>query len=280
MKKLLQLIPLLGFTLICVAQDLEIKDDGSAVIAMLPELSKLSDEVVDAMKKVHSGFKGESGMVAQFGDSITHSMAFWSPMSWDNPDKYLTVEDELPKTPKNIRWRDTIKGARNKGPTFANYSGWKVGNLLNSIDEVIARDKPEVAIIMVGTNDISGGALPENYRTGLEQVIVKCIAANCVPILNTIPPRRDREDAVLKLNGVIRIVARDYKIPLVDYYKVITGIRPEKTWDGTLISNDGVHPSGGKSNDYSFENLKTSGYALRNWMNFLTYRQVYFRILE
>ena len=40
---------------------------------------------------------------------------------------------------------------------------------------------------MIGTNDISGGKVPANYRAELEQVIKKCIAANCVPILNTIP---------------------------------------------------------------------------------------------
>ena len=280
MKKLLLFLPIIQLTLISHAKDIDVILDGSLVITSLPEYSKLCDDVVDAMKKVHSGFKGDPGMVAQFGDSITYSMAFWSPMSWDAPDKHLLSDDGLPKTPKNKRWLDTIKGARNKGPKFANYSGWKVGNLLNSIDEVIARDKPEVAIIMVGTNDISGGKVPNGYRKSLEQVLDKCIEAKCVPIVNTIPPRRGREGVVLQINGVIRIMARDYKVPLVDYYKIITTVRPDQSWDGTLISKDGVHPSGGKNNDYTFENLKNSGYALRNWMNFLTYRQVYFRILD
>ena len=37
--------------------------------------------------------------------------------------------------------------------------------------------------------------------------------------------------------------------------------------------------SGGKSNDYSHSNLQNCGYALRNWVNFLVYRQLYFRVL-
>ena len=41
------------------------------------------------MKKVHARFRGTEGYVAQFGDSITYSMAFWSPLGWDCPDKYL-----------------------------------------------------------------------------------------------------------------------------------------------------------------------------------------------
>jgi hypothetical protein len=52
------------------------------------------------------------------------------------------------------------------------------------------------------------------------------------------------------------------------------------TWDGIIISKDGVHPSGGKSNIYDDTNLKASGYALRNRVNFLTYRQLYFGVFE
>lgn len=56
--------------------------------------------------------------------------------------------------------------------------------------------------------------------------------------------------------------------------------RPGNTWDGTIISKDGVHPSGGKTNLYSEINLKTSGYALRNWVNFLILRRLHFRVFE
>ena len=35
---------------------------------------------VDAMKKVHEKFTGEKGTFAQFGDSITITMAFWSSL--------------------------------------------------------------------------------------------------------------------------------------------------------------------------------------------------------
>ena len=35
---------------------------------------------VEPMKAVHAGFHGNPGYVAQFGDSITYSMAFWTPI--------------------------------------------------------------------------------------------------------------------------------------------------------------------------------------------------------
>ena len=232
------------------------------------------------MRKVHAGFKGKPGYVAQFGDSITYSMAFWSPIGWDSPDRYLTHDDGLPKTPKNTRWRDWVKGTRDKGPKFANYSGWKVGQLNQSIDAVLEREQPELAIIMIGTNDISGGKVPVSYRENLEQVLGKCLDAHCVPILNTIPPRRGRDEAVGHANTIVREVAAKMKVPLADFHAECVRLRPDGSWDGTVISKDGVHPSGGKSNIYTDENLKVCGYALRNWVNFLVLRQLYFRVLN
>jgi len=243
------------------------------------ETSAVSPEAIAHAKKIHKGFQGQAGYVAQFGDSITYSMAFWSPMSWSDPSEYLP-DDKLPRIPEGKKWKNVIKGARDKGPKHANYSGWRVGNLLKSIDQVLTRDKPEAALIMIGTNDISGGKVPQGYQADLEKVLAKCLAANCVPILNTIPPRRDRDQAVDKINTIIRDLAKAKKIPLVDYHAACLKQAPGKSWDGTVISKDGVHPSGGKTNVYDEANLKTSGYALRNWVNFLAYRQLYFEVFE
>ena len=207
-------------------------------------------------------------------------MAFWSPMGWSDPQTYLTRGDGLPKRPaRNMRWRDYVKGTRNKGPQHGNYSGWRVGQVFEAMDAVIQRDQPEVAIIMVGTNDISGGRVPDGYREGLQRIVRKCLAVHCVPILNTIPPRRGHDEAVAEANTTIRDVANDLNVPLADFHAECLRLRPGTSWDGTLISADGVHPSGGKSNDYSEQNLKNCGYALRNWVNFLAYRQVYFHVL-
>lgn len=247
--------------------------------AEAPLQEKLDPDVLNRAREIHAEFDGKKGNVAQFGDSITYSMAFWSPMSWDDPSKYLS-DDGLPKSPAKASWKNAIKGARDKGEKFGNYSGWKINDLLQSIDKVLARDKPETAIIMIGTNDINDGKVPENYRAGLEQVITKCMATHCVPILNTIPPRRDREDAVAEINTLIREIASAAKIPLVDFHAQCLQLRPDQTWDGTLISEDGVHPSGGKSNVYDEANLKVCGYALRNWINFLALRQLHFEVYE
>lgn len=262
---------------IALPKRLQIVRDEAAADRLQPGIQP--DEVIEAMVKVHADFDGQRGYVAQFGDSITYSMAFWTPIGWDNPDQYLTEDDDLPKAPGEMRWRDYVKGTRDKGPEHANYSGWHVGQLLKAMDEVLERDKPEVAIIMIGTNDISGGTVPERYREQLEEVVRKCLNAHCIPILNTIPPRRGRDEAVEEANKIIRAVAEELKVPLADYHAECLRRRPDQSWDGTLISDDGVHPSGGETNDYSEANLNTCGYALRNWVNFLVYRQLYFRVL-
>lgn len=235
---------------------------------------------VEPMQRVHAGFEGTSGYVAQFGDSITYSMAFWSPIDWDEPQQYLPGDDPLPATPAGTRWRDAIDGERNKGPEHGNYSGWTVKDLLAAVDGVLERQEPEIALIMIGTNDISGGSVPDSYQADLEAVVKKCIGAHCIPILNTIPPRRDRSAAVDKVNTIVRQVAQQYGTPLVDYHAEITRLRPGDSWQGTLIADDGVHPTAGRTNVYGEDNLKVSGYALRNWLNFLAVREVYFRVLH
>ena len=105
------------------------------LVTLAPTLVALAEEPawVDAMRAVHRGFAGQRGYVAQLGDSITYSMAFWTPIGWDEPDQYLTKDDGLAKRPRERRWRDTLQGFRNKGPEHGNYSGWRVGDVLNAL---------------------------------------------------------------------------------------------------------------------------------------------------
>ncbi len=256
------------------------KGDDRKQAEQLMQAGVQTDACIRAMVKLHEGFKGQRGYVAQFGDSITFSMAFWSPMDWSDPQPYLSVDDGLPKTPNKARWRDWIKGARAKGGQHGNQSGWNVGQMLQSMDAVLKKEQPEVAIIMIGTNDIASGRVPANYEKQLEQAVRKCLAAHCIPILNTIPPRRGRDQAVEQVNQIIRQLAKKTNVPLADFHTACVRLQPNGAWDGTVISNDGVHPTAGKTNVYTPDNMKQSGYALRNWINFLVLRQLHFRVLE
>jgi lysophospholipase L1-like esterase len=233
-----------------------------------------------AMREVHAGFQGTAGYVAQFGDSITYSMAFWKPFSWSDPDEYLP-EDGLPKRPVR-RWRDTILGAGNEGKeaVAGNYTAWRAADLLAAVPGALARNKPEAAIVMIGTNDARGNTLRPTYAEELAKIVELCLAAHCIPILSTIPPMRGCPDSVAQANQAIRDLAAKRKLPLVDYHAAILDRAPDGKWDGTLISEDGVHPSGGENQVFTTENLAKCGYALRNYVTFLKYREVFFRVLR
>ncbi len=252
-----------------------------AAIAPAAENQPVTTEWVEAMKQLHRGFDGTAGYVAQFGDSITYSMAFWKPFSWSDPDAFLS-DDGLPKKPATRRWRDAIKGAGNegKGPEAGNFSGWRAGNLLEAVPKVLKSTRPEVAIIMIGSNDARGSELSPDYEAGLDKVVALCLGARCVPILSTIPPKRAASESVAQANRIIRATAARRKVPLVDYYAAILERAPDGQWDGTLVSQDGVHPSGGETQNFFAENLKKSGYALRNYVTFLKLREVYFKVLH
>jgi len=62
-----------------------------------------------------------------------------------------------------------------------------------------------------------------------------------MPILSTIPPRRERNDRVIQLNDKIRTLTKELKIPLIDFYAETERRGPNGTWQNTMISEDGVH---------------------------------------
>jgi lysophospholipase L1-like esterase len=133
---------------------------------------------------------------------------------------------------------------------------------------------------MIGTNDTRPDGPPEDYGENLRKLMRLIMDAHCVPILNTIPPKRNQADGVEKTNNIIREVAAELKLPLVDYHAEILKRQPGEAWLGTLVSDDGVHPSGGDVGNFSPGNLAKCGYALRTWVNFLAVREIHFRILS
>jgi hypothetical protein len=235
------------------------------------------------MKKLNEGFTGNPCYVAQFGDSITYSAPFWKPLNWAVPEQYLP-DDGFPKAAKTVyagdkRWRDLLKGMADKGTEFANMSAWKIEDLLAAVPGVLKRNEPEMAIIMIGTNG-THDKKPGNYRANLEKIIKMCLDAHCIPILNTIPPKRGCDAGVAEVNADVRELAQQYKVPLVDYHAEIVKRQPVPACFDTLIEKDGVHPTAGDTVNFSEENLNISGYALRTWVNFLTVREIFFRILN
>jgi lysophospholipase L1-like esterase len=237
------------------------------------------------MRSVHARFRGRPGTFAQFGDSITESLAFWAPLA--NPRKNAPPEMEraLKQVKAHLRpecWREW------KGPEFGNQGTRTIRWAEENCGDWLQRLNPEIAVVMFGTNDLPELTADE-YRGRLESVVRRCLDRGTVVILSTIPPRHGFAAKAAAFAAAVRVVAGKLCVPLVDYHAEILKRRP-KDWDGatddfrvfegyevpTLLARDGVHPSAPRSyqNDYSERALRSHGYGLRNYLVLMKYAEV------
>jgi len=219
---------------------------------------------VDAMRAVHARGGWTKGSVSQIGDSITYTKAFLAPAAWEKPEDFPMAAERIDFRLINQR----------KGPEHGNYSGWTAGQGREKIAAVLAAEKPELAVIMYGTNEITKGVGLEEYEKNMAAIVDACLAAGCVPILSTIPPYPNRPGKAEAINEVVGKLARDRKLPLVDFHAAIIARRPGESWNGTLLGKNDVHPTGGKNLDFSDDNLKNCGYALRNYVTLQVMEEV------
>jgi lysophospholipase L1-like esterase len=239
------------------------------------------DEVV----RVHARFQGRPGTFAQFGDSITETMAFWAPLKHTRKNASPRMERAYRIVADRLRpecWSEW------KGPEFGNQGGRTVAWGDENVKAWLERLNPEVAVVMFGTNDLRDLDVNE-YRTRLRSVVRKCLDHGTVVILSTIPPRHGFAKKAADFAEAARQVARERSVPLVDYHAEILKRRPND-WDGaadnfkgyadhdvpTLLSRDGVHPSAPRryQDDYSNQSLRSNGYGLRNYLVLIKYAEV------
>ncbi|PCJ62343.1 MAG: hypothetical protein COA79_04565 [Planctomycetota bacterium] len=227
-------------------------------VAKKDEAKKLEDMMknkpawVENCINIHKKFKGEKFFYSTLGDSITYTGAFATPISWK-------------KHPANLvfKWRNKLTpGLRGKGPKFGNYSGWTSSQLLNSVPNVIKQHKPELAIILIGTNDVNKGGNVTSYEKNLNSIVDKLIASGCVPILTTIPPCRNKIEKVKSFNVVVHKIAKAKNIPTINYFEEIMS-RSNGKWEN-FISKDGVHPNTSKPRGFYTPGSGKGGYELRN----------------
>jgi len=254
-------------------------------VTMPVSTPQYSDNQANAIRKIHSKFSGNKGTFACFGDSITVTMAFWSPLQNANNNISPEMKDALQKV-KNYMlhecWQDW------KGAYYGNEGSTTIRWAYENIDQWLERLNPEVALIMFGTNDLHSMELDE-YQAKMKKVIIKCLDNGTIVILSTIPPRSGFDEKSAKFSEALRQIADEHNIPLIDYYAEILKRRPND-WDGslnkfsqwndydvpTLISRDGVHPSYPQKyiNNYSEESLNSNGYNLRNYLALMKYSEV------
>jgi lysophospholipase L1-like esterase len=237
------------------------------------------------MARVHARFQGRRGTFAQFGDSITESLAFWTPLERAHKNASSRMEHAFEIVNARLRpecWRDW------KGPEFGNEGGQTVGWAQENVEAWLERLQPEVAVVMFGTNDLRDLEVSA-YRDRLRTVVRRCLDRGTIVILSTIPPRHGFSKKAEEFAEAARRVARELAVPLVDYHAEILKRRP-LDWDGaadefqnfvdyevpTLLARDGVHPSAPHryQDDYSEKALACHGFGLRNYVVLLKYAEV------
>ncbi len=251
------------------------------------------DYWVAPMKETHAHFTGTRGTFAQFGDSISFTLAFWAPLAWEA--KHLD--------PQAAQARQRVQHYMKpecwnkwKGPQFGNQGSMTIRWALENVDTWLKTLNPEVAVILFGSNDV-GQMDASEYEAKTRQVSQRCLANGTIVLLTTMPPRSGQLEKSRQFAQVARGLARELKIPLVDYSAEILQRRLED-WDGslsqfkdspgdeyqvpTLIARDGVHPSNPAPwvSDYSPEGLRHNGYTLRNYLTLLAYAEVIAKVLE
>ncbi len=240
---------------------------------------------VDAMAKVHARFTGQKGTFAHFGDSITVTLAFWTPLLYERKNAPQEMEQAYQLAKSYLQkecWRDW------KGPRFGNEGGMTIRWAHENIDAWLQHLNPEVALIMFGTNDLNS-VPPEEYRDKTRAVVKTCLDNGTVVILSTILPCHGFVEKSAAYAQAVRDIAQQMKVPLIDFHAEILKRRPDD-WDGalekfaryegydvpTLLARDGVHPSHPQNyrDDYSPEALSCCGYSLRNYLALMKYAEV------
>ena len=243
------------------------------------------DYWVEPMKAVHARFTGAKGTFAHFGDSITVTLAFWTPLLYEKKNVPKEMEQAYALVKPYLHepcWRQW------KGGKFGNQGSMTIRWAHKNIDSWLQHLNPEVALIMFGTNDLNSVPLQE-YEKLMRQVIRKCLDNGTVVILSTIPPRHRMAEKAATYSKTIRKIAREMKLPLTDFHAEILKRRPDD-WDGaaekfaqykgydvpTLLARDGVHPSHPKQyrGDYSEKALSSCGFSLRNYMALMKYAEL------
>jgi len=230
------------------------------------------------IQAIAKNFKGEVGKVVPMGDSITYAN---QASKWARHGSGRTPEQE-----EVARWmRAGDNDARNGWWLAANDQpdnrSWTAASSITSeqylqggfrglpsLAEILSTHKPQIALILLGTNDVNQGVGKSAYLANMERIFKACMDAGAVPVVTTIPPNTKANAAdIVAYNDGLYALAEKLKVPFLDLHGEFLRLQPGDAWKATLISGDGVHPSfDGSEGPATEENLKKCGYLVKCYM--------------
>jgi len=237
-------------------------------------------DYVKTMKAVAKKFKGDQGKVVPLGDSLTYAnqAGKWARYGKGRTKEEVTICKWMKgnKNDKSNGWflaaNDQPRGrswTAASGCTSAQYiKGGKGG--LPSLKKILKDHNPQIALILLGTNDLSAKVPPKKFLKNMKEIYQACIDNGTIPVAQTVPPCSKKWDKAGKIddyNKGIKALAKEMSIPMIDVHAEFLKRQPGQKWQGTLVSKDGAHfthkTAQGPANK---ENLATCGYLLRCWL--------------
>jgi hypothetical protein len=226
------------------------------------------------------------GVFAKVGDSITESGSFLQDVGCGSarlgayrslaPTVRFFSRTRLPSSYASA-WCGVANSFTRASLTAA--AGWDAGQALGRLERPSAACpapfdqplrcelrllRPSVALVMYGTNDLERTGTGR-FRTRLRAIVHAALGAGTIPVVSTIPARRDSRvfaHRVAAFNAAIAGVARAERVPVWDLHAALGA--PGTIDEG--ISHDGIHLSvfaGGEAATFSPAALQF-GYNRRN----------------
>jgi hypothetical protein len=237
---------------------------AAAGVRTEPVIPPLTDEVGEHVSEIAdagAALGNRANVFAKVGDSITSSDFFLYGLACGEPAwgrwtslaatrEYFSGQT-FPAAYTNVRCERSNSFSRESATAV---SGWDAADALARLADppqacrrlsALACEyrllRPAVALIMYGTNDVESFT-PPAYRANLADLVEQTIEAGVIPVLSTIPPRLDkrRKNALVKaFNRRVFLIAREYEVPLWNYWRSLQGERMVHSG----ISTDGIHPN-------------------------------------
>jgi lysophospholipase L1-like esterase len=246
-------------------------------------------------RKIAAQFKGTPGVVLHVGDSITYANPYsaWPRYGAGKTEadkallKWMHTNAENERDGWHLARLDHPDGGRSE--TAA--SGIRADQLLEggfaklpAYEKLLAKYRPQIVVLLIGTNDASEGRTPKRYLADVAELVQLTHKQNAILVLTTIPPHPSKFKLAAEYNDGLRDLAASKKLPLIDFEKEILSRRPND-WNGTLLNKNDVHPTADvgpvtAASEPTEANLKTSGYLLRGWLTVRKLAEVKQHVLD
>lgn len=128
----------------------------------------------------------------------------------------------------------------------AGISGHTTGDALARIEKDVLAKKPDLVVIMFGMNDVARVGI-DDYEKNLRTITRQCLDAGAAVMLctpNSVYENPTRPNVKLaSYSERVRTVARDFNIPLVDFFKDWSELHQQDPRAWMLLMSETIHPN-------------------------------------